>query len=252
MKQPQKGRPESPPHQPGGPASVGEGSTEQQLDLMQRAVANARNGIIITDCTQPDQPIIYANAAFLQLTGYSAQEVMGRNCRFLQGPDTNHDTRASLRQAVDAGEAIRVEIKNYRKDGTPFWNDLLLSPLFDEAGALTHFVGTQRDITHRKALEAELEQERNALSRRVEERTKQLHDNRDYLASIVETVRAPLVILDANLRVLSANKIFYDTFGITADKTEGVLLFELGDNQWDIATLKQLRPRAAQRTSRSS
>jgi PAS domain S-box-containing protein len=207
---------------------------------MQRAVSNARNGIIITDCSQPDHPIIYANAAFFLLTGYSSQEVVGRNCRFLQGPDTDSTTRARLRAAVDAGESIRVEIKNYRKDGSAFWNDLLLSPLFDEGGRLTHFVGNQLDITRRKALEAELTEERAALAQRVDERTRLLNDSRDYLASIVETVRTPLVILDHELIVLSANEMFYATFAITPGETEGVSLFELGNNQWDIPALRKL------------
>jgi diguanylate cyclase (GGDEF)-like protein/PAS domain S-box-containing protein len=107
--------------------------------------------IIVTDPTLPDNPIIYVNAAFSALCGYPITEIIGRNPRFLQGPDSDPQVCAEMRAAVAAGTGIRREILNYRKDGTSFWNDLKIDPIRDAAGRLTGFVGIQyqADATHR-------------------------------------------------------------------------------------------------------
>jgi diguanylate cyclase (GGDEF)-like protein/PAS domain S-box-containing protein len=114
--------------------------------------------ILVTDATLPDNPIIYANAGFSALFGYAISEVIGRNCRFLQGPDSDPSARADIRSAVAAGKGIRREILNYRKDGTSFWNDMTIDPIHDEAGRLTGFVGIhyRADDAHR-ASEAKAE-----------------------------------------------------------------------------------------------
>lgn len=129
---------------------------ESALQLRDRAIAATSNGILITDPNQPDNPIVYANPGFERLTGYSADEVLGRNCRFLQGPDTEAEPVAALRTAIHEARSINVELKNYRKDGTPFWNALSISPVHDTRGQLTHFVGVQQDITARKAAEQQM------------------------------------------------------------------------------------------------
>ncbi|UBV44708.1 diguanylate cyclase (plasmid) [Deinococcus taeanensis] len=127
-------------------------------DVLMRAVQAATNGIVITR-SEGDLSIVYCNPAFEQLTGYASSEILGRNCRFLQGKDTDLDTRAHLRRAVNAGEAADVILLNYRKDGTPFWNALNLAPIRDAQGRLTHYVGIQTDVTQRIELQRSLEEQ---------------------------------------------------------------------------------------------
>jgi PAS domain S-box-containing protein len=129
---------------------------EEEIRVRDRAIASSSNGIIITDAGQPDNPISYVNPAFERLTGYSAEEVIGKNCRFLQGPDTDPATVQQLRDAIALNQDVNVVIKNYRKDGTVFWNDLTIAPVRDESGEVTHFVGLQTDVTDRKHAEQEL------------------------------------------------------------------------------------------------
>jgi PAS domain S-box-containing protein len=120
-----------------------------------RAVASASDGVIITDPNQPDNPIIYANPASLEITGYEADEVIGRNCRFLQGSDTDPQMVVQIRDCIVQGRECKVTLLNYRKDGQPFWNDLKISPVFSDEGDLLYFVGIQTDITERKRAEEE-------------------------------------------------------------------------------------------------
>ena len=114
-------------------------------------------GIVITDAQAFDYPIIYCNQGFLDLTGYSQDEVIGRNCRFLQGADTDPNTIAQIGQSIREGQEVRVVLKNYRKDRTFFWNDLTISPLKDASGIVTHFIGVQTDITAQKQAEEVLQ-----------------------------------------------------------------------------------------------
>jgi PAS domain S-box-containing protein len=123
---------------------------EEELRLSNQAIAASHNGIVICDATAPDMPITYVNPAFEEISGYKAQEVIGRNCRFLQGKDIDQPALQELREALLIGKSCTVVLSNYRKDGTHFWNELSVSPIYDEAGNLTHFVGIQMDITERK------------------------------------------------------------------------------------------------------
>jgi len=123
--------------------------------LLGRAVAASSNGIVITDPRVPDNPIVYVNPAFEEISGYTADEVMGRNCRFLQADDREQPALDELREALTEARKCRVVLRNYRKDGTPFWNELYVSPVHDEEGRLTNFVGVQNDITHRRRIEEE-------------------------------------------------------------------------------------------------
>ena len=102
--------------------------------------------VLITDATLPDNPIVYANAAFATLWGYAVSEVIGRNCRFLQGPDTDPQARENIREALAAGKGIRRKMLNYRKDGTSFWNDVTIDPIRDPDGRLIGFVGIQAQV----------------------------------------------------------------------------------------------------------
>jgi PAS domain S-box-containing protein len=129
---------------------------EQTLRLRERALAATSNGIIIADARLPDHPIIYVNPGFEQMTGYSCPEVMGKNCRFLQGKDTSPAVINQLRSAIKAGIGCKFVLLNYRKDGSSFWNELSISPIHNEDGELTHFVGIQNDISERQQVEAAL------------------------------------------------------------------------------------------------
>jgi PAS domain S-box-containing protein len=121
--------------------------------LLDRAVAASSNGIVITDPKSPDNPIVYVNPAFERISGYSVAEVLGQNCRFLQGEDRDQPALDELREALREEQESRVVLRNYRKDGTPFWNELYVSPVHDEEGRLTNFVGVQNDITERRRIE---------------------------------------------------------------------------------------------------
>jgi diguanylate cyclase (GGDEF)-like protein/PAS domain S-box-containing protein len=126
------------------------------LATLERAMALVNRGFTIADATKTDQPLVYVNETFCALTGYSPQEILGHNCRFLQGPDTRDDHVAAIRAAITAGQGCTVVLRNYRKDGTPFWNELSLTPLRDATGTLTHFVGVQHDVTARVKAEQDL------------------------------------------------------------------------------------------------
>jgi PAS domain S-box-containing protein len=117
------------------------------------ALQMTRMPMILTDPRLPDNPIVFANKAFLDLTGYEEDEVEGRNCRFLQGANSSRETVAELRQAVAAERAVSLEILNYRRDGTPFWNAVFIAPVYDSGGQLIYFFASQLDVTRRHASE---------------------------------------------------------------------------------------------------
>lgn len=123
------------------------------MRLHHLAIRATMNGICITDPAQQDNPIIYANPGFLNLTGYSDNEVIGRNCRFLQGKETSDETVEKIRAAVTDEQPCRVTIRNYQRDGTPFWNDLQLTPVHDDHGRLVNFVGVQSDVSAQRELQ---------------------------------------------------------------------------------------------------
>ena len=131
---------------------------EEDLRLRDRAIRAVSEGILITDASQRDNPIIFATPGFERITGYRAAEAVGRNCRFLQGPETDKNSVAQLREAIQGGHHCTVELLNYRKDGSPFWNALSISPVRNDCGDLMHFVGVQADVTPRRALEEKVRQ----------------------------------------------------------------------------------------------
>jgi PAS domain S-box-containing protein len=114
------------------------------------AVEMTRMPMVVTDPRQPDNPIVFANGAFLDLSGYRPQDILGRNCRFLQGPGTDPATVAEVRRAIQEQRAVAVDLLNYKADGTPFWNALFLGPIFDQDGKLLYFFASQMDITERR------------------------------------------------------------------------------------------------------
>ena len=120
---------------------------EAQLQLLQRSVDVSVNGVVIADAQQPGFPLVYINDRFEQMTGYSRTEVMGQSCSFLQGRDTNQASVQRIRDALRLKQELRIEILNYRKSGEPFWNELKISPVGDQYGVITHFIGIQNDVT---------------------------------------------------------------------------------------------------------
>ncbi len=133
-----------------------------EFTLKNRALDVAPIGITIADLSQPDEPLIYVNDGFVELTGYTKSESTGRNCRFLQGDDTAEKPVARMREAIENRDSVTVELKNYRKDGTPFWNQVTLAPIPDEH-EVTYYVGFQQDITQRKQFEKRLTEQRDTL-----------------------------------------------------------------------------------------
>ncbi|MFP4414055.1 PAS domain S-box protein [Coleofasciculus sp.] len=129
--------------------------TEVRLQLLERAIAASSNGILITDPNVPDNPIIFVNPGFERITGYSAQEVVGKNCRFLQGDNHQQPGLDQLKAALKNEQDCHVILQNYRKDGTRFWNELSISPIRDRNGKLTHYIGIQTDISERRQAEQE-------------------------------------------------------------------------------------------------
>ncbi|MCQ4347147.1 EAL domain-containing protein [Pseudomonas stutzeri] len=124
--------------------------------LLQRCLEASYNGVLIVDALAPEQPIIYVNPAFERITGYSQEEALGRNCRFLQGSQTQQPAIAEIRRCLAEQREVHVVLRNFRKDGSAFWNDLYIAPVPDERGVVTHFIGVQNDISERKRFESEL------------------------------------------------------------------------------------------------
>jgi PAS domain S-box-containing protein len=132
--------------------------TDQNHDIFFAAVETTRMPMIVTDPRQPDNPIIFANRAFLEMTGYEPEEIVGTNCRFLQGPDTDKETIASVREAIANRRDVAVEVLNYRKNGAAFWNALFVSPVYNRDGELVYFFGSQLDVSRRRDAETALVQ----------------------------------------------------------------------------------------------
>ena len=127
-----------------------------------RLLESSPEGVALVDAQNPDHPVVYVNPGFVALTGYSAEDLLGKNLRLLQGEDREQDARHRLREALGRHETCRVLLRNYRKDGTVFWNEMTVVPLFDAEGRVTHFAGHHRDAGER--LRIDPKQSRDSLS----------------------------------------------------------------------------------------
>ncbi|CAN5872313.1 hypothetical protein BH10CHL1_BH10CHL1_30780 [soil metagenome] len=134
----------------------------QQLNLHDRAMAASSCGITIADAQRPDMPLIYVNDAFVMITGYTRAEVLEKNCRFLQADERDQPAVEEIRRAIRTGTHCKVLLRNYRKDGTFFWNELFMSPIYEQA-VLTHFVGIQTDVTTREEAKRQVIEKHQAL-----------------------------------------------------------------------------------------
>ncbi len=125
-------------------------------EMYRRLVETSPEGVVLVDAQNPERPVVYANPGFQALTGYSAAELIGRNLRFLQADDREQDGRHRLGEALGKGESCRVLLRNYRKDGTVFWNEMWILPLLDAGGRVTHFAGHHRDAGERLRIDPRL------------------------------------------------------------------------------------------------
>ncbi|WP_075880353.1 EAL domain-containing protein [Vreelandella massiliensis] len=168
-------------------------AVEGQLRLLKRGVESSVNGILIADAGQPDLPLVYANAAFERITGYPREEVLGHNCRFLQGEETDPQVVRQLREGIAAEREVHVTLRNYRRNGELFWNELYISPVRDENGAVTHYIGVQNDISEQRQYQAQIAYNashdtltglpnRNALARRLAQGCQVARRHQRYLA----------------------------------------------------------------------
>jgi PAS domain S-box-containing protein len=172
---------------------------KERLRLLDGAIGAAQDAVILTDCGRPDNPIIAVNPAFLRLTGYAVQEVVGRNCRFLQGDDRDQPEVAELAAAVREGRDAYVTLRNYRKDGSLFWNELRIAPIRDDSGRVTHFVGVQNDISGRVAAEqslvrrtADLERARDAIQEQALALADATQSRDRFMATVSHEMRTPI------------------------------------------------------------
>ena len=170
-------------------------------DPFAAAMRATRMSMLITDPRKPDNPIVFANDAFLRLTGYGRNEVVGKNCRFLQGPETDPAAVDKVRDAIAAVEDVSVDVLNYRKDGSKFWNALYISPVSNEKGELQFFFASQLDVTDRKEAEYRVTADKVRFERAVKERTSEL-------TAALETQKALLHEVDHrvknNLQMISS------------------------------------------------
>lgn len=208
---------------------------EEELRLHDRAMAASSCGITIADARQPDMPLIYINEAFEEITGYPTAEVLGKNCRFLQGEDRSQPELDELRAALKQGSSCRITIRNYRKDGSLFWNELFMAPVFDHAGQLTHYVGVQTDVTARKLVE-------EALTRKTVELERALTELRDtqvllvhsekmsalgqMVAGVAHEINNPISFVNSNLHSFKQS---VGDLSNAYDALEG-LIFEAGSS----------------------
>lgn len=176
---------------------------EEKLYLMQHAIDSSSNGIIITGLADQDYPIIYANEAFLRITGYAIEEVLGRNCRFLQQGDCNQANLIDLRAALLDNTDNHVILRNYRKDGSLFWNEIYVSPVHDKQGGITHYIGVLNDVTHRIEMEY-------ALSK-----------SEARMRSIFNNVSDSIIIIDEHGIVEKLNPSAERLFGYSAEELTG-------------------------------
>jgi PAS domain S-box-containing protein len=157
-------------------------------DPFAAAFKATRMPMLITDPRQDDNPIIFSNRAFSELTGYSQQELVGQNCRLLQGPQTDRAAVSKIRDAVKANRDVAVDILNYRKDGSTFWNALFVSPVRDRDGKVIYFFASQLDFTNIKSKEAELAKARHIAEEEVARRTAELSEALSVKTDLVHEV----------------------------------------------------------------
>jgi PAS domain S-box-containing protein len=130
------------------------------LNLLKQAIDTANDGLVIAEQEGDDTILLYVNEAFERLTGYAEDEILYQDCRFLQGEDRDQPARKIIRAAIDAGEPCRVRLRNYHKDGSVFWNELSITPIYNEEDGITYYIGIQKDVSHEVEIEQALAEAR--------------------------------------------------------------------------------------------
>lgn len=166
---------------------------EERGNVFFAAIEMTRMPMILTDPNQPDNPIVFANKAFLDLTGYEEKEILGRNCRFLQGAMTNRETVSEIRKAVLEGGSVAAELLNYKRDGTPFWNALFIGPVYDSNGKLAYQFASQLDVTRRRNSEQAFRQ------------AQKMESIGQLTAGLAHDFNNLLQVVNGNLELLSTN-----------------------------------------------
>ena len=200
---------------------------DYQLRLKDRALAAVAEGITISDNLQEDNPIVYANEGFERLTGYGKEDVLGRNCRFLQGERTDDNKIEEIRRSIREEKPCFVEILNYRKDGTSFWNGLSITPIRDESGKVTNFIGIQSDITKRKKYENALFRVSAKLEQTNQQLRKDLEDARQLQLAMLPSKLPNLPFLDIAVAMITAQEVGGDYYDFYQHRND--LTFAIGD-----------------------
>ncbi|NET33905.1 MAG: PAS domain S-box protein [Cyanothece sp. SIO1E1] len=187
---------------------------EARLSLMEQAILGSSNSIVITEATPNGHPIVFVNPAFEKTTGYTRTEVIGQDCRFLQGNDMNQPGLQPLRTALSQNTTCNVVLRNYRKDGSLFWNELHIAPIYDTNGQVTHFVGVQTDITARHRIETALRENQRFIQQIIDTTPNTLYiydlvsQNITYLnCQIAEILGYPFQAIQANASIYMSNLI---------------------------------------------
>ncbi|MBP1986249.1 PAS domain S-box protein [Halolamina salifodinae] len=186
-----------------------EAGADSELRLKARALDEAPTGVVLTDPDQPDNPIVYANTRFLEMTGYDRAAVLGRNCRFLQGEHTSEAQVDKLREAIENVEPITLEIRNYRTDGVMFWNRVRIAPIRDDDGEVVLYAGFHEDVTRSRA------------------RQEQLRASRNHLEALFELSPDLVVVHDAAGTIVEANQRAQEELGYGPSEL-------VGKNVWDV------------------
>jgi len=187
-----------------------------ELRDVRRALARAGSalaqvdGLTIADAKAKDAPLVYVSRSFEETTGFAAAECVGKNCRFLQGPETDRGAVATIAAAIARGIPARVVLRNYRRDGSSFWNRLTVFPIFDDEGQLTHFGGVQSDVTELVEARAEVERSARALAGRE-----------SYLRAILDGLHISVATTDAEGRLSFINREACATLGLVAQTLVG-------------------------------
>jgi len=173
--------------------------SESRLRVFQKTFESSTVSLCICDALQPDFPVIFANDQFIRLTGYPRSETIGKNCRFLQGADREQESRTEIRQAIEAGKSVRTMLRNYRKDGTPFINELSLFPITDPDGTVTHYLGIQNDVTDTLIHEK----------------------NREIASKVFDMASDGILITDSENRIVLVNRAFTEITGYSQEEVKG-------------------------------
>jgi diguanylate cyclase (GGDEF)-like protein/PAS domain S-box-containing protein len=188
-------------------------SGKNSTDPFAQAVRATRMPMVITDPRQPDNPVVFVNDAFCRLTGYDRAEILGRNCRFMQAPDTDPEAVRRIRTAIENQTSIEIDIRNCRKDGEPFWNRLLLAPVWDESGTLAYFFASQVDVTIERERLAGLESDNAALVAELAGRLRAQQESEARLRFAAEAGRLGLWEIDLHTHAMTASPVCKENFG---------------------------------------